>query len=61
MRILFADTHNVAEGAGAAPLAALIAEKDHYKYKRAGIILCGSNVDTDIFAQVLSGKTPLVG
>jgi len=60
MRILFADTHNVAEGAGAAPLAGLLAEKERYASGRAAIILCGGNVDTEIFAQVLSGVTPAV-
>jgi threonine dehydratase len=58
MRIYFHDTHNVAEGAGAAPLAALIQEKDAVKGQRVGVILCGGNVDTDVFADVLAGKTP---
>lgn len=58
MRILFSDTHNVAEGAGAAPLAALLSETERYKAGRCAVILCGGNVDTDVFATVLSGRTP---
>lgn len=60
MRILFADTHNVSEGAGAAPLAALLSEKYCYRGGRGAVILCGANVDTDVFASVLSGHTPKV-
>lgn len=60
MRILFADTHNVAEGAGAAPLAALIGEKDRYAGKKAGMILSGGNVDESVLLKVLQGETPRV-
>jgi threonine dehydratase len=60
MRIYFKDTHNVAEGAGAAPLAALMQEKDAMRRKRVGVILCGGNVDTSVFARVLAGETPKV-
>lgn len=60
MRIYFTDTHNVAEGAGAAPLAAALQEKDANRGKKIGVILCGGNVDTGVFAQVLAGKTPSV-
>jgi threonine dehydratase len=58
MRVYFSDTHNVAEGAGAAPLAALMQERAAMRGKRVGVILCGGNVDSDLFAQVLAGKTP---
>ncbi|MSU24588.1 MAG: threonine dehydratase [Opitutus sp.] len=54
MRALFSDTHNVAEGAGAAGLAALLREREALKGKRAGIILSGANVDRDLFARVLA-------
>jgi len=54
MRALFSDTHNVAEGAGAAGLAALLRERESLAGKRAGIILSGSNVDRDMFARVLA-------
>ena len=55
MRALFADTHTVAEGAGAAPLAALLQERDSLRGRRAGIIISGGNVDTNVYARVLQG------
>jgi threonine dehydratase len=58
MRIYYATTHNLAEGAGAAPLAALIKEKARYAGKRVGLILSGGNIDMPLFAQVLRGETP---
>jgi threonine dehydratase len=62
MRILHADTHNMAEGAGAASLAALIQERDQSPDRLAGkrfaLILSGGNVDRDIYAEVLAGRTP---
>ncbi len=61
IRIYYTDTHNVAEGAGAAPLAGLLREKDRYAGKRAAVVLCGANIDTEVFVEVLSGRTPHVG
>jgi len=58
MRIYFRDTHNVAEGAGAASLAALLQEGGSMAGKSVGLILSGGNVDADVFQQVLSGATP---
>lgn len=59
MRALFADTHNAAEGAGAAALAALLQERDRAPAlvagRRAAVVLCGGNVDADVFARVLAG------
>lgn len=55
MRALFADTHNVAEGAGAASLAAILQEKESLRGRKVGAVLCGGNVDTDVFAHVLGG------
>ena len=58
MRMLFADTHNVAEGAGAAALAAALqqhAGPDRKKDLRIGITLSGGNVDSAVFARVLAG------
>jgi len=49
----FSDTHNVAEGAGAAPLAALISERDRYDGARVGLVLSGSNIDRATFARLL--------
>lgn len=53
MRTLFTSTHNVAEGAGAASLAAALA--DPHRSESAGVILTGGNVDADVFARVLAG------
>lgn len=58
MRIYFRDTHNVAEGAGAAALAALLQERDAMHGKVVGVMLTGGNVDADMFASVLRGETP---
>jgi threonine dehydratase len=58
IRIYYTTTHNLAEGAGAAPLAALLKEKARYAGKRAGLILSGGNIDMPAFAQVLRGQTP---
>jgi threonine dehydratase len=60
VRLLFTATHNTAEGAGAAPLAALLQEKEQIRGKRAGIILSGGNIDMPVFAQILRGETPAV-
>lgn len=58
IRIYFSDTHNVAEGAGAASLAALLREKDRMRGKTVGVILSGGNIDTQDFREVLQSKTP---
>lgn len=55
MRIYFSTTHNVAEGAGAASLAAAVKEKPSLQGKRIGLILTGGNVDRDLFAKILLG------
>lgn len=60
MRLYFRTTHNVAEGAGAAPLAALMQERDRMAGRKVAVILCGGNVDTDVFRTVLEGRTPQV-
>jgi threonine dehydratase len=52
MRHLFSDTHNVAEGAGAAALAGLI--KEGGRGRKVGVILSGGNVDRDVFARTLT-------
>lgn len=54
MRVLFADTHNVAEGAGAAALAAAMQQRDRWRARSVGIALTGGNVDSEVFARVLS-------
>ena len=60
IRIYFRDTHNLAEGAGAAPLAALIQDRTAMAGRKAGVILCGGNIDTDWAVTVLSGGVPSV-
>jgi threonine dehydratase len=58
IRIYYTTTHNLAEGAGAAPLAALLKEKARYVGKRAGLVLSGGNIDMPLLAQILRGETP---
>jgi threonine dehydratase len=60
MRVYYEDTHNLAEGAGAIPLAAAMLERKRLTGKRIGVILCGGNIDRAVFAEVLAGRTPLV-
>ena len=55
MRNLYADTHNVAEGAGAASFAAAMQERATLGGKIVGTTLCGGNVDANVFARVLAG------
>lgn len=55
MRHYFTDIHNVAEGAGAAPLAALLWEKDRMAGRRIGLILSGGNVDMAVYREILAG------
>jgi len=58
MRLYYACTHNLAEGSGAASLAAAIQEKQTIKGKKVGLILTGGNIDTQMFASILKGETP---
>jgi threonine dehydratase len=58
IRLLWTATHNVAEGAGAAALAALLQERDRMRGKRVGLILSGGNIDADVLRTVLEGRTP---
>ena len=55
MRALFADTHNVAEGAGAAALAAVLGQRERLAGRSVAITLSGGNVDSAVFARVLAG------
>jgi len=54
MRILFTDTHNVPEGAGAAALAAALQERSRLARKRVAVIQSGGNIDRTRFAEVLA-------
>ena len=58
IRIYYRDIHNLAEGAGAAPLAALMGEADRMAGKEVAVILCGGNIDTDWFLTVMQGGVP---
>ena len=60
IRVLHEDTHNLAEGAGAAPLAALMAERERFAGQRVGVILCGGNIDRGWNATIMAGGTPSV-
>jgi threonine dehydratase len=55
MRAIYVDTHNVAEGAGAASFAAAMQERALHKGRVVGTTLCGGNVDAAMFAKVLAG------
>lgn len=61
MRLLYATTHNIAEGAGAAALAALMADRDRLEGRRTAVILSGGNVDRPWYRTVLDGGTPHPG
>jgi len=51
IRAYWTDTHNLAEGAGAAPFAALMQERERMAGKRAAVILCGGNIDLKLFQE----------
>ena len=53
MRAVYEDTHNVAEGAGAAAIAAVIKERDQVAGKRVGAVLTGGSVDREVFQEAL--------
>lgn len=58
IRAYYEDTHNLTEGAGAAALAALMQERGAMEAKRVGLVLSGGNIDREVFAEVLAGRTP---
>lgn len=51
VRAYWADTHNLAEGAGAAALAALMQERDAMRGHRVAVVLSGGNIDLDLFRE----------
>jgi len=61
MRAIYDDTHNVAEGAGAAAVAAILADRDAVAGRRVGAVLTGGNVDRDAFARVLAADVEVRG
>ena len=58
MRAIYADTHNLAEGAGAAAFAAAWQERDSLRGQCVGVALTGANVDAAVFAEVLRAGEP---
>ncbi len=58
MRAYFTDTHNIAEGAGAAALAGLMQEAQAMRGRRVAVILSGANIDRGWYRQVLDGAIP---
>jgi threonine dehydratase len=56
IRAYWTDTHNLAEGAGAAPLAAALQEKARNRGKRVGLILSGGNIDFDLFQKWIANS-----
>jgi threonine dehydratase len=59
--IYFDDTHQVVEGAGAAPLAALLQERQRMAGKNVAVVLSGGNIERRRFLQIISGQTPAMG
>ncbi len=56
MRLMFTATHNVAEGAGAAALAAALKERKRIARRKVGLVLSGANVDRDVLARILASE-----
>ncbi len=56
MRACFSDIHQVAEGAAAAPLAALALERDRLRGRKVGVVLSGGNIDREVYAAILAGR-----
>lgn len=54
MRAYFCDTHQVAEGAAAAPLAALLQERERLRGKQVGLMFTGSNIDREVYQRILA-------
>ena len=59
VRLIYEATHNLAEGAGAAPLAALLGGRDRWAGRKVAVILSGGNIDRPLYADILSGRTPV--
>jgi threonine dehydratase len=58
IRAYWTDTHNLAEGAGAAALAAALQEKTKLQGKRVGLVLSGGNIDFDLFRRWVGTDAP---
>lgn len=60
IRAYWTDTHNLAEGAGAAALAAALQDKPKLRGKRVGLILSGGNIDFELFRSWIMPETAAV-
>ncbi|PLX36086.1 MAG: hypothetical protein C0606_15300 [Hyphomicrobiales bacterium] len=58
VRLYFRATHCVAEGAGAAGLAAVMAERESLRGKKVGVVLSGQNIDAPWYREILAGGVP---
>ncbi|MFL6798648.1 MAG: threonine dehydratase [Xanthobacteraceae bacterium] len=61
IRLFYSATHNCAEGAGAAALAALMKERTRWAGRRVAVVLSGHNIDRDWMATILAGGMPQLG
>jgi threonine dehydratase len=61
MRAYYDDAHQVAEGAGAAPLAAVLKDAARLRGRRVAVVLSGGNIERARYLQVLAGQTPASG
>jgi threonine dehydratase len=61
MRAYWIDTHKLAEGAGAASLAAALQDKPKIRGKRIGLVLSGGNIDLDVFRRWVMPEAVLTG
>ncbi|MBX3503419.1 MAG: threonine dehydratase [Alphaproteobacteria bacterium] len=54
MRAYYTDTHQLAEGAGAVPLAGLMQERERMRGRKVAVILSGGNIDRPVYARVIA-------
>ena len=59
IRAYHEDTHNLAEGAGAAALAALMQERQRNAGQRVAVVLSGANIDRVALAELLRDEAPV--
>jgi threonine dehydratase len=59
IRAYWTDTHNLVEGAGAAPLAALLQERETMRGRKVGLIASGGNIDLSLFHTWVGADQPI--
>src|SRR5277367_1217949 len=57
VRAFWTDTHNLAEGAGAAALAAAVKERSRLRGRKIGLVLSGGNIDLDLFRKWVAASS----